>query len=72
MKPDLQDMYYDAIVPEIIKAFDDPVLRVVTHAFNCLTNFMEKMEDVQRIELLLGQTLGIFSKYLKNANSYLK
>lgn len=72
MKPDFQEMYYDVIIPEIIKAFDDPVQRVVSHAFGCLTNFIENIEDAQKIEFLLGQTLPIFTKYLKTANSYLK
>lgn len=72
MKPDFQESYYDLIIPLIIKSFNDPVPRVVAHAFDCLTNFIENTKDVSKIEMLLGQTLDVFIKYLRTARSYLK
>jgi hypothetical protein len=49
MKPEFQDKYYDLIVPEMIKFFQDPVPRVVAHSYSCFTNFFENINEVWKI-----------------------
>jgi hypothetical protein len=72
MKPDFQEKYFDAIVPTMIKLLQDPVPRVVAHDLACLTNFFDQINEVWKIEGIIGQVLPLVFYLLKNSNTWTK
>lgn len=72
LKPHFQERYYDVAVPLMINLLQDPIPRVVSHVFACITNFFEDFEEVWKVETCLGQILPMVLHYLKNGNSWIK
>lgn len=58
MQPKFQDVYGNAVLPELINLLRDPVPRVVSHSAAALTNFLEGMK-IEQVESILEQLMAL-------------
>ena len=50
LKPHYQQMYFDLMFPTILLGIDDPVERVATHWYGCLSNFIYEFKELNKVE----------------------
>lgn len=71
MAPELEEKYHQVIIPMFMSRVDDPVPRVLSHAFAGMTNFLEHCPQGEVLKILdpLYQKL-IY--HLQNGSSFVK
>ena len=70
-KPDFQEKYFDIVAP-ILRSMSDPVPRIVAHSFACFTNFFEDIEQVWKVESVIGQIIPAAVHHLKTGNTWVQ
>lgn len=71
-KPDFQEKYFDQVVPLMVRTFTDPVPRVVANGFFSFSCFFDSINEVWRIESIIGDVIPIMINNLRTACSWVK
>jgi len=71
MSPELEQHYHQKIIPMFMSRIDDPVPRVLSHAFAGLTNFLEHCPQVEVVKIM-DTLYERLMYYLTNGSSFVK
>merc|ERR1712048_938632 len=71
MSPDLEQTYHAQIIPMFMSRIDDPVPRVLSHAFAGLTNFLEHCPEAEVVKIM-DQLYERLMFNLENGSSFVK
>lgn len=56
----------------MLRLLSDPVPRIVAHSYACFTNFFEDIEQVWKVESIIGQVIPAAVHNLKTGNTWVQ
>lgn len=72
LQPVIQEEYFEAIVPEVLKLLYNNPPRIVCKAFACLTNFFFEFHHFWKVEGVMNDLLTPVIQYLKEGSPYIQ